>query len=78
MGTKPVTIKDIAREAGIPVADKKNSTGVCFIGERNFRKFLQGYLPAQPGEIRTHKGEYIGQHIGLMYYTLGQRRGLNI
>ncbi|MBQ5955962.1 MAG: tRNA 2-thiouridine(34) synthase MnmA [Clostridia bacterium] len=71
-------VRDIAREAGIPVADKKNSTGVCFIGERNFRKFLQGYLPAQPGEIRTHKGEYIGQHIGLMYYTLGQRRGLNI
>ena len=71
-------VRQIAREAGIPVADKKNSTGICFIGERNFRKFLQGYLPAQPGEMRTSSGEYIGMHQGLMYYTLGQRRGLNI
>ena len=71
-------VRQIAREAGIPVADKKNSTGICFIGERNFRKFLQGYLPAQPGEMRTSAGEYIGMHQGLMYYTLGQRRGLNI
>lgn len=71
-------VRQIAREAGLPVADKKNSTGICFIGERNFRKFLQGYLPAQPGEMRTTAGEYIGMHQGLMYYTLGQRRGLNI
>ena len=71
-------VRQIAREAGIPVADKKNSTGICFIGERNFRKFLQGYLPAQPGEMRTSAGEYIGMHQGLMYYTMGQRRGLNI
>ena len=71
-------VRQIARDAGIPVADKKNSTGICFIGERNFRKFLQGYLPAQPGQMRTTSGEYIGQHQGLMYYTLGQRRGLNI
>ena len=71
-------VRQIAREAGIPVADKKNSTGICFIGERNFRKFLQGYRPAQPGEMRTSAGEYIGMHQGLMYYTLGQRRGLNI
>ncbi len=71
-------VRQMAREAGIPVADKKNSTGICFIGERNFRKFLQGYLPAQPGEMRTTSGEYIGMHEGLMYYTLGQRRGLRI
>lgn len=71
-------VRQIAREAGLPVADKKNSTGICFIGERNFRKFLQGYLPAQPGEMRTSSGEYIGMHQGLMYYTLGQRRGLDI
>lgn len=71
-------VRQIARDAGLPVADKKNSTGICFIGERNFRKFLQGYLPAQPGEMRTTAGEYIGMHQGLMYYTLGQRRGLNI
>lgn len=66
-------VRQIARDAGLPVADKKNSTGICFIGERNFRKFLQGYLPAQPGEMRTTAGEYIGMHQGLMYYTLGQR-----
>ena len=71
-------VRQIARDANIPVADKKNSTGICFIGERNFRNFLSSYLPAQPGEMRTTKGEYIGQHQGLMYYTLGQRRGLNI
>lgn len=71
-------VRQIAREAGIPVADKKNSTGICFIGERNFRKFLSTYLPAQPGEMRTTDGKYIGMHQGLMYYTLGQRRGLNI
>ena len=59
-------VRQIAREAGIPVADKKNSTGICFIGERNFRKFLQGYLPAQPGEMRTSAGENIGMHQGLM------------
>ena len=71
-------VRQIAREAGIPVADKKNSTGICFIGERNFRKFLQGYLPAQPGDMVTVDGEVVGRHDGLMYYTLGQRRGLGI
>ena len=64
-------VREIAREAGLSVADKKDSTGVCFIGERNFRKFLQKYLPAQPGEMHTTKGEYLGMHQGLMYYTLG-------
>ena len=71
-------ISDLAREAGIPVSEKKDSTGVCFIGERNFKKFLSEYLPAQPGDIVTPDGEKVGRHDGLMYYTLGQRRGLGI
>ena len=60
------------------MSEKKDSTGVCFIGERNFKEFLKGYLPAQPGEIRTVDGKVVGRHDGLMYYTLGQRRGLGI
>lgn len=75
--TKP-QVREIARKAGIPVAEKKDSTGICFIGERKFRQFLKQYLPAQKGEMRTLSGEYVGEHEGLMYYTLGQRRGLNI
>ena len=75
--TKP-EIRAIAREAGLPVSEKKDSTGVCFIGERNFKKFLSGYLPAQPGEMITPEGKVVGRHDGLMYYTLGQRRGLGI
>ncbi len=71
-------IREVARQNGIPVFDKKDSTGVCFIGERDFKKFLQGYLPAQPGDIRTEDGTRVGRHDGLMYYTLGQRRGLGI
>ena len=71
-------IRSLAREAGIPVSEKKDSTGVCFIGERNFKKFLSEYLPAQPGDIVTPEGEVVGKHDGLMYYTLGQRRGLGI
>lgn len=59
-------------------AKKKDSTGVCFIGERNFKEFLSGYLPARGGEIRTPDGEVKGRHDGLMYYTLGQRQGLGI
>ena len=58
--------------------DKKDSTGICFIGERKFRDFLAHYLPAQPGEIETANGQLIGRHSGLMYYTLGQRQGLGI
>ena len=60
------------------MSEKKDSTGVCFIGERNFKKFLSGYLPAQPGEMVTPEGKVVGRHDGLMYYTLGQRRGLGI
>ena len=75
--TKP-QVRAIAEQNGLSTAEKKDSTGICFIGKRNFRHFLQSYLPAKPGEIRTLQGERVGEHIGLMYYTLGQRRGLNL
>ncbi len=71
-------IRRIAREHVLPVSEKKDSTGVCFIGERNFKRFLQDYLPAQPGDMVTTDGTVVGRHDGLMYYTLGQRRGLGI
>lgn len=71
-------VRDIARRAGLPNHDKKDSTGICFIGERPFREFLNRYLPAQPGEICTLDGEVVGKHMGLMFYTLGQRHGLGI
>ena len=71
-------VREIAKELGLSTAEKKDSTGICFIGERNFRKFLKQYLPAQPGKICTLEGKVVGQHEGLMYYTIGQRRGLNI
>ena len=57
---------------------KKDSTGICFIGERKFKDFLSTYLPAQPGRIESLSGEFLGEHSGLMYYTLGQRQGLGI
>lgn len=71
-------VREIAAAAGLATAKKKDSTGVCFIGERNFKEFLSQYLPAQPGDIRTFDGEVKGRHEGLMYYTLGQRQGLGI
>jgi len=71
-------VRQIAEANRLPVSRKKDSTGVCFIGERNFKKFLAEYLPAQPGEMVTPAGEVVGTHDGLMYYTLGQRRGLGI
>ncbi|MCI5956934.1 MAG: tRNA 2-thiouridine(34) synthase MnmA [Clostridiales bacterium] len=71
-------VRAIAQENGLSTFKKKDSTGVCFIGERNFRRFLQGFLPMQPGDIRTEDGKKVGEHIGLAYYTLGQRRGLGI
>ena len=71
-------VRQIAREAGLPVSGKKDSTGICFIGERDFKAFLQTYLPAMPGDMQTESGEVVGRHDGLMYYTLGQRRGLGI
>lgn len=71
-------VRRIAEEQGLATAKKKDSTGICFIGERRFKDFLQQYLPAQPGEIKTADGEVIGKHEGLMYYTLGQRQGIGI
>ena len=77
-GLTKAEIRQIARDAGLPVSEKKDSTGVCFIGERNFKQFLSQYLPAQPGDMKTPDGKTVGRHDGLMYYTLGQRRGLGI
>ncbi|MDJ0812546.1 MAG: tRNA 2-thiouridine(34) synthase MnmA [Woeseiaceae bacterium] len=71
-------VRRIARDHGLAVHDKRDSTGICFIGERPFRQFLSTYLPANPGPIRTPDGAEVGQHHGLMYYTLGQRQGLGI
>lgn len=71
-------VRQLALEAGLATARKKDSTGICFIGERRFKDFLQQYLPAQPGEIRSLDGEVLGTHQGLMYHTIGQRQGLGI
>ncbi len=71
-------VRRIAREAGLATAAKKDSTGVCFIGERNFKQFLMNYLPARPGNIVDLTGRTLGRHDGLMYYTIGQRKGLGI
>jgi len=71
-------VRAIAQKYNLPTAAKKDSTGICFIGERKFREFLSKYLPAQKGEIRDINGRLLGQHNGIMYYTLGQRRGLDI
>jgi len=71
-------VRRIAQEQGFINASKKDSTGICFIGERNFKQFLMQYLPAQSGDIVDVSGKKIGRHDGLMYYTLGQRRGLGI
>lgn len=71
-------VRQIAEQQGLITAKKKDSTGICFIGERKFSDFLQQYLPAQPGDIETPEGKVIGQHNGLMYHTLGQRKGLGI
>ena len=71
-------VRELAEKAGFDTANKKDSTGICFIGERKFTEFLQRFLPAQPGEIVTPEGSVIGKHQGLMYYTLGQRQGLGI
>lgn len=71
-------VRDLARDNNLSVHDKKDSTGICFIGERPFREFLATFLPADPGPIRTPDGRQVGEHHGLMYYTLGQRQGLGI
>ena len=71
-------VRQIARDRGLVVHDKKDSTGICFIGERPFQEFLSTYIPANPGPIRSVAGREVGTHNGLMYYTLGQRQGLGI
>lgn len=71
-------VRRIAHEHGLATKAKKDSTGICFIGERRFKDFLQRYIPAQPGEIHTLDGKKIGTHSGLMYHTIGQRQGLGI
>lgn len=75
--TKP-EVRELAHKANLPVAAKKDSTGICFIGERPFREFLRRFMPIQPGVMRTPEGRQVGEHQGLMYYTLGQRQGLGI
>jgi tRNA-specific 2-thiouridylase len=77
-GMRKPEVRGLAREIGLPVHDKKDSTGICFIGERRFSDFLRRYLPAHGGEIRSVDGELLGEHHGLMYYTLGQRQGIGI
>ena len=71
-------VRAIAERHGLANYNKKDSTGICFIGERRFKDFLQQYLPAQPGKIETNDGDVIGDHQGLMYHTIGQRQGLGI
>ncbi len=71
-------VRNIAREHGLANAEKKDSTGICFIGERQFKSFLMQFLPAQPGDMVTVDGRFVSRHEGLMYYTLGQRKGLGI
>ncbi|WP_027859819.1 tRNA 2-thiouridine(34) synthase MnmA [Marinobacterium jannaschii] len=71
-------VRELAEEHDLITHNKKDSTGICFIGERRFSDFLKQYLPAQPGKIETPDGEVIGEHTGLMYYTIGQRQGLQI
>ena len=75
--TKP-QVREIAKKAGLLNAEKKDSAGICFIGERKFKNFLQDFILAKPGDIKTVDGEIIGKHDGLMFYTLGQRKGLQI
>ncbi|MBQ4853550.1 tRNA 2-thiouridine(34) synthase MnmA [Rhodanobacter sp. B2A1Ga4] len=77
-GIEKSRVREMARAAALPTHAKKDSTGICFIGERDFRGFLSQYIPARPGEMRTPDGERVGEHQGVMYYTLGQRNGLGI
>ena len=77
-GMNKADVRRLAEQHGLPTHNKKDSTGICFIGERRFRDFLSTYLPARPGDIITPDGQVIGRHQGLMFHTLGQRRGLGI
>nr|WP_255520002.1 tRNA 2-thiouridine(34) synthase MnmA [Cupriavidus sp. IK-TO18] len=79
LGEIPKTrVREIAAEIGLPNAKKKDSTGICFIGERPFRDFLNRYLPTKPGPMKTPEGKVVGEHIGLAFYTLGQRKGIGL
>ncbi|WP_137923279.1 tRNA 2-thiouridine(34) synthase MnmA [Cupriavidus sp. 2SB] len=79
LGEMPKTrVREIAAEIGLPNAKKKDSTGICFIGERPFRDFLNRYLPTKPGPMKTDEGKVVGEHIGLAFYTLGQRKGIGL
>jgi tRNA-specific 2-thiouridylase len=71
-------VRRLAAEAGLPTAAKKDSTGICFIGERDFREFLSRYIPVRPGEIRDPQGRVLGEHPGVFFFTLGQRGGLQL
>lgn len=75
---KKTEVRRLALEAGLPNHAKKDSTGICFIGERPFREFLNRYLPKVPGPIRTPEGRLVGEHMGLAFYTIGQRKGIGI
>lgn len=77
-GMLKTEVRRIADEIGLPNAKKKDSTGICFIGERPFREFLNRYLPTKPGPIKTPDGKIVGEHIGLSFYTLGQRKGIGV
>jgi tRNA-specific 2-thiouridylase len=79
VGELPKTqVRDLAKQAGLVVHDKKDSTGICFIGERPFKEFLGRYLKGQPGPMQTPEGKVVGEHQGLMFHTVGQRQGLGI
>ncbi|CAG9176921.1 tRNA 2-thiouridine(34) synthase MnmA [Cupriavidus respiraculi] len=79
LGEMPKTeVRRIAADIGLPNAKKKDSTGICFIGERPFRDFLNRYLPTKPGPMKTPEGKVVGEHIGLAFYTLGQRKGIGL
>jgi tRNA-specific 2-thiouridylase len=71
-------VRALARDAGLPVFNKRDSTGICFIGERPFREFLEQYIEHRPGPVRSAEGELLGEHVGLPFYTLGQRGGIGI
>lgn len=77
-GLEKPEVRRLAAEAELPTAAKKDSTGICFIGERPFREFLQQYLPTDNGDMVTPEGKKVGEHVGLMFYTIGQRKGLGI
>jgi len=77
-GMKKTEVRRIAREAGLPNFAKRDSTGICFIGERPFREFLNRYVPRAPGVMRTPEGRTVGEHMGLAFYTIGQRKGIGL